>query len=260
MATTQLTIDDVDRGEVSDRVPTRIVLSWASHGFGLYPASAEFALLDIDFDTYRDTNDTIHELESPAKLRTKEETYIIHVFGTDWNDIITDLWDVLERPDTDCEILYIDGLQAIGEDLVTVRNRLEELRNVLPSDVRIGLIDADPGGSDVWAFAVGSDEFDALLQSLHFADEAALYGQRAAEKRDINRWARVDYSGGRPGLGFTVEDGELIPGEDYEEVCAVLELVREGKMSKRKAAAHLDTSPRTITRCIVERPDRYGLS
>jgi hypothetical protein len=63
------------------------------------------------------------------------------------------------------------------------------------------------------------------------------------------------------------KDGEIVPGPNYDEVCATLELVvermgdpdGEAGMSKRKAAAHLETSSRTITRCLEERPERYGL-
>lgn len=64
---------------------------------------------------------------------------------------------------------------------------------------------------------------------------------------------------GRPPLGFDVEDGHLVESDRYGEVVAVLRLVRDGKLSKRAGADELDTSRRTIGRCLDNR-ERYGLA
>lgn len=67
-----------------------------------------------------------------------------------------------------------------------------------------------------------------------------------------------DYHHGRPPLGFEKDDGQLIEGENYDQVCAVLDMVAKEEMSKRAAARELDTSRRTVTRAL-DRPDLYGL-
>lgn len=64
---------------------------------------------------------------------------------------------------------------------------------------------------------------------------------------------------GRPPLGFEVKDGHLVESEDYGDVCGTLRLVQTGKLSKRAAADELDTSRRTINRCL-DNPSRYGLA
>lgn len=259
MATTTTLSEYIDRGGSRDRVPTKIVLSWGGRNINICPASAERAMMDISIGQYADLSETIRDQGSPATLETRTDSYIIHVHGTDFDDIIEDLQAVIDREDTEVEGVLIDGFRSIAPDAATVRDRLKTLREKLPTGLKIGIIDADPSRSDIWTVYTDSDEFDALLRSLELSDKAAIGRARDATKRDIDRWAGLDYKGGRPGLGFEVEDGELIPNERYDEVCATLELVMEGKMSKRKAAAYLDTSARTVTRCIEDRPARYGL-
>jgi len=67
-----------------------------------------------------------------------------------------------------------------------------------------------------------------------------------------------DYHHGRPPLGFEKDDGRLIEGENYDQVCAVLDMVQKGELSKRKAARELDTSRTTISRGI-EKSKIYGI-
>lgn len=67
-----------------------------------------------------------------------------------------------------------------------------------------------------------------------------------------------DYHHGRPPLGFEKDNGRLIEGENYNQVCAVLDMVQKGDMSKREAAKELDSSRPTISRA-VERGGLYGL-
>lgn len=63
---------------------------------------------------------------------------------------------------------------------------------------------------------------------------------------------------GRPPLGYDVECGRLVPGDEFESVVATLRLVEQGRLSKRSAADEIGTSRRTITRCL-ESPGRYLL-
>jgi DNA invertase Pin-like site-specific DNA recombinase len=72
------------------------------------------------------------------------------------------------------------------------------------------------------------------------------------------RQQNEDYHHGRPPLGFEKAEGQLIEGEDYDQVCAVLDMVQKGGLSRRKAAQELDTSRSTISRCF-KRKSLYGL-
>jgi hypothetical protein len=71
--------------------------------------------------------------------------------------------------------------------------------------------------------------------------------------------AAGDRHHGRPPLGYDVKDGHLVTSGNYPKVRRVLEKVVDGDLSKRQAAAALDTSHRTINRSINTRPERYGL-
>jgi DNA invertase Pin-like site-specific DNA recombinase len=73
------------------------------------------------------------------------------------------------------------------------------------------------------------------------------------------RQADDDYHHGRAPLGFQKDDGQLIEGDNYHQVCATLDMVAKGELSKRKAAAELNTSRSTIRSAINDRPDLYGI-
>lgn len=99
----------------------------------------------------------------------------------------------------------------------------------------------------------------AMLQLLGvFAElEAEMTRQRVREGIAA-RQNNEEYHHGRPPLGFTKRDGQLVQQENYDQVVTVLELVQRDEMSKRKAATELDTSRRTINRAL-ERSELYGL-
>lgn len=67
-----------------------------------------------------------------------------------------------------------------------------------------------------------------------------------------------DYHHGPPPLGFNKNDGAHIEAPEYDRVCAVLEMVASGDLSKRKAAERLDSSRPTISRAL-DRKKLYGL-
>ncbi|MFA9504932.1 hypothetical protein ACERIM_19425 [Natrinema sp. H-ect1] len=105
------------------------------------------------------------------------------------------------------------------------------------------------------------------IRTLAAVDRAGLEIQREATVSDL-RARGVDLpSGGRAPLGFEWRDGELVTSDQYSRVYSTLELVKERVeaesddvgISKGKAARRLDTSHRTINRCLHERPDLYGL-
>ena len=64
---------------------------------------------------------------------------------------------------------------------------------------------------------------------------------------------------GRAPLGYTVKNGRLVKGDNYDEVMFTLVDVKAERLSQNKAANRLDTSRATIKRCIEERPEMYRL-
>ncbi|OYR56663.1 hypothetical protein DJ70_08075 [Halorubrum halodurans] len=226
------------------------------------------ALRHIQFGELTNLSSTIQDKGSPAVF-SLDGTDVVHVFGTVFDNIISDIETVLETPARDCDAVIVDGLADIGGTHREIRDRLDRLRTTLtPHGTDLVIIEADPKGSETYRVDPASDEFEWLLNTLTFTSQAGLTRQRDATREDIERWAGVEYNGGRPPLGFKTVDGCLVPDEPfYSEVCATLELVAErvgdpdgeAGMSKRKAAATLETSSRTITRAIEDRPALYGL-
>lgn len=91
-----------------------------------------------------------------------------------------------------------------------------------------------------------------------FAEWQARVKQMNTKEGIAARQQEENYHHGRPPLGFEKDDGRLIEGKNYAQVCAVLEMVQKGELSKRKAAQELGSSRRTITRAL-ERSELYGI-
>jgi len=89
-----------------------------------------------------------------------------------------------------------------------------------------------------------------------FAEWQARVKQMNTKEGIAARQQEDDYHHGRPPIGFEKDEGQLIEGPDYDRVCAVLDMVQKGELSKRKAAGELGTSRTTITRA-VSRDDLY---
>lgn len=70
-----------------------------------------------------------------------------------------------------------------------------------------------------------------------------------------------EYHHGRPPLGYETgsEAGKIVPDASYHHVCEVLEQVHNNELSKNKASTLLDTTRKTISSAINNRPQLYGL-
>lgn len=68
----------------------------------------------------------------------------------------------------------------------------------------------------------------------------------------------IDHTGGRPPIGCTSSQGQLAPADNYRKVCATLQAVEDGRLSKRAAAQKLDCVPKTIGNAL-DRPALYQL-
>ena len=91
-----------------------------------------------------------------------------------------------------------------------------------------------------------------------FAEWQARVKQMNTKEGIAARQQNEDYHHGRPPLGFQKNSGQLIEGTNYNQICAVLEMVHKNNLSKRKAAEELNTSRTTISRAL-ERKELYGI-
>lgn len=70
--------------------------------------------------------------------------------------------------------------------------------------------------------------------------------------------AGIEWLGGRPPLGCTSNDGRLAPADDYDKTCRVLQKVKDGDLSKTRAADKLACARKTIDNAL-DRPELYRL-
>lgn len=99
----------------------------------------------------------------------------------------------------------------------------------------------------------------AMLRLLGvFAELEAEITQQRVREGIQQRMENEEYHHGPAPLGFRKNDGRLIESGNYDHVRVVLEMVRDGDLSKRKASTELDTSRRTIGRAL-DRKELYGL-
>lgn len=259
-ATTQITLLDVDRGGLDSRDSARVVVA-ADCDRGLYPVSAQGVIEDLlwgfsdrSYDAAAEATEQIIDAGSPVRCVSSHPEFdsVVYTWGESVDDAVRDVHGVLDTvAPAKVVVPYAPVLGSDVDDIVESFNAISGLE---PGEITVivgdrEFIDVPTDTGALYGFARG----------LRLADRVGLAKQRAAERRDIQRWASIDKQGGRAGLGFGWVDGCLVPGDNYDEVCATLELVQCGEISKNKAAAHLGTSPRTITRCIEERAARYGL-
>lgn len=124
---------------------------------------------------------------------------------------------------------------------------LNRVRELVGSGTRLHFVDA---GVTVQPCVGITDATERALNALSIVPPASIVADDAST---------YEHTGGRPPLGFEAQDGELVPGDEYEKVCQVLQEVRNGVRSKRSAADELRCARATIGNAL-DRPDMYGLS
>jgi len=263
MSVEQQSLSDIDRGGSQTTKNVRGLLSGPGIQ-GIVPrAKSDYADLyrewcdDVADDFYGmkeslDLAQRIVDGESPVLRDYDNGDVDVFCFG---ESPVDELLTVVSDDRFDLEKIVIPSIASIGSDPRAVAERLRELAGI---DVDV-MLRSGSESSWVRVNAANEREFEAVLNGMCLTDCYSLTKSREATKNDIRRWSDWDMKGGRAPLGFEWVAGELVPGDDYRDVCACLELVRDGEMSKNKAAAHLDTSSRTITRSIGERSARYGV-
>jgi DNA invertase Pin-like site-specific DNA recombinase len=92
-----------------------------------------------------------------------------------------------------------------------------------------------------------------------FAELEAEIAQKRTKEGIAARQEHEEYHHGPAPLGFEKDDGRLVEGDEYDLVCAVLEMKASGEMGTREAARELGCGTATINRCLDERAGLYGL-
>lgn len=160
------------------------------------------------------------------------------------------LMEAVEAGDVD--VVVVKDMSRIAR---SVRDLMRTVDRVREAGVELHFID-DP-------IEVRPDDDDPtqdlMLQILAAVAEfeAKITRQRTREGIAA-RMESDDYHHGPAPLGFEKKDGELLESPDYDRVCAVLEMVQNDELSKRKAAKRLESSRATINRAL-DRAELYGI-
>lgn len=171
--------------------------------------------------------------------------------GTDtdrsgYQDMIGDA----DRGDLDAVVVHsVSRVCRSISDLERTASRLEEAGTALHI-VSEGLT-IKPGDDDPFQ--------RALFQLLGvFAELEANMAQQRTREGIAARQQNDDYHHGPAPLGFEKDSGQLVEGDDYHDVVAVLDMIQKDELSKRKGARRLGTSRATINRSL-DRAELYGL-
>lgn len=160
----------------------------------------------------------------------------------------------------------LDDVASGDVDAVVANSVSRVSRSIRDLDKTVETI-VDEHGSELHIVSEGlrmtgdNDPYQkAMLQLLGvFAElEAEMTRQRVREGIQT-RMNNDEYHHGPAPLGFKKNDGHLIEADGYDRVRTTLELVRDGELSRRKAARELDTSRRTINRSL-DRAELYNLA
>lgn len=149
--------------------------------------------------------------------------------------------------------VVVNNLAALGESHAEIRDRVGTIVDGQSAELHLN----DTGA------VIDSETSKSVLRVLDSLDKAGVELQREASVRDVQGWLddRSLPDRGRAPLGFEYSDGEVVPGENYDDVRSVLTMVLDKSpdgLSKRKAAEKLGVAPRTVGRA-MDNLDRYGL-
>jgi len=161
------------------------------------------------------------------------------------------LMDAVEAGEVD--IVVVKGMSRIAR---SVRDLMRTVDRIRESGVALHFID-DP-------IEVRPDDDDPtqelMLQILAaVAEFQANITQQRVREGSAARQENGEYHHGPAPLGFEKNDGQLIETPQYDQVCAVLEMVATDNMSQREAANRLDCGRKTVRRAINEKGELYGL-
>jgi len=157
-----------------------------------------------------------------------------------------------ERFDVMIDTVVVKSVSRVARSIRDLDRTVEHLEN---NGVALHLIDE--------GLTMKPDDEDpfqrAMFQLLGvFAELEANITQQRVKEGIAVRMNNDDYHHGPAPLGFEKNDGRLVEAEGFDRVRAVLDMVANDDMSKRKAAKELNSSRRTINRALNRR-ELYGL-
>ena len=150
------------------------------------------------------------------------------------------------------DVIVVDNVSRIARSI----NRLEQIaKRVRDADTELHIVNQ--------GMIIKSDEDDPYQQATSelldlFAGLEVDFAKMASKENLVPRPMNEEHRYGPAPLGFEKDGGHLVEGSNYHQVCAVLEMVMEDKLSKRKAAKELGTSRATIDRAL-DRTELYNL-
>ena len=161
------------------------------------------------------------------------------------------LMDGIESGEVD--VVVVKDMSRIARSVRDLMRTIDRLRE---NEVALHFVDdpivVNPGTDDPTQ--------DLIIQVLGaVAEFEAKITQQRVREGIAARMESDDYHHGPAPIGFRKNDGLLIETPDHDRVCGVLSMVRDGDLSKRKAAEQLECSRATVKRAIEERGELYGL-
>lgn len=244
MSTDQLRLTEIESNSADQNDPDKVFIVYGSTRWEIIDR-LEKMLEKVGSNEYDTDKSALAEslVNDHSTLSSIPEGYVI--YNIDRTEIFSDLSEIISSIDD----VYIFNFHHIGSKPGIIANRVEML---FSHGLTLYLVDS------LLKIPAEDDEAEVLVKILRELDHAGVEIGREIAVRDIRRWMDDISHDGRPPFGFRVEDGELRPVENFDEIRATLTLVLSGELSKRKAADRLGCSPRTITRAL-ERPEMYGL-
>ena len=142
---------------------------------------------------------------------------------------------------------HIDVIMTRPDDAVTRATGVDPLQDIVGNGAAVRFAESGV------ALTTGTD-IEGATKRVVMTLSDALHPRHADDDP-----ASYAHTGGRPPLGFEVQDGRLVEGEDYRTICTRLQQVVDQKISKNYAAKKIGCARGTIINAIEERPEMYNL-
>lgn len=243
MSTEQLQLTEINDTTNEENTPSRAFVVYGSTLWDIQDRIEDLFERCDSLDENLDPQSFADQLINHDTLTQTPVGYV--VYHIDRSKLFKDLLKVIDEVD----VIYISNFDQIGTDIEVLLDRIETIHS---EGVSLYLVNSQN------RIEPESDISRIILSLLRLLAKAGVEIRRGATVRDLREWMNDISHDGRPPLGLEVENGEMRPGDNFDEVRAALTLVESGELSKRKAADRLECSPRTITRAL-DRPEMYGL-
>jgi len=151
------------------------------------------------------------------------------------------------------DVIVVKDMSRIAR---SVRDLMRTVDRLKDANVELHFIDdpinVRPGTDDA------TNELMLTILAAVAEFEAKITQQRVREGIAA-RQESDEYHHGPAPIGFKKRDGALVETPQYDQVCAVLDMVASDEMSQRQAAKRLDCGRKTVRRAIQDNGELYGL-